>query len=208
MKITLTDIPVTYINLDKYPNRNQSMINMLDQLGFTYKRIDGVMGTPYDPIIDAQINAINSNGLPCIVMEDDCIPYGFVNQIEVPDDADIIYLGNHGAGFDEPRYTEVSPGIWRVHSMVGLHAVLYITQYGKDLFLSALENAKTLRHGADVGIAQVQHKANVYAFDVPMWYQYDFPELTKVHLSDVADSPTGMYGGGCSDYNAPINFGV
>jgi hypothetical protein len=207
MNITLTDIPVTYINLDKYPNRNQSMINMLEHLGFTYKRIDGVTGRPYDSIIDAQINALNSGSVPCIVLEDDCIPYSFVNEIEVPDDADIVYLGNHGAGMSEPRYTEVSPGIWRVHNMLALHAVLYITQHGKDVFLSALEEAKIIPEPADVATANAQHKAKVYALDVATWYQYDYPELTKESLSYFVNNRSGIYGGGCPDYEAPITFG-
>ena len=206
MKINLKDVEIIYINLPNYVNRNKSMINMLEHYGLKYKRVDGIVSgnQDYDIIADAHRKALDfSSAEQVLILEDDCIPHIYREEFDVPDNADIVYLGLHGY---EHGKEKVSKEVWKIFKMIGAHAILYLTQQGKDILKEAQQLTKDKKYGFDDSLAELQHKVNTYALNSPIWYQKNYPELTKFNLGEVENVTFGHYGGGCSDYEEPIVF--
>jgi hypothetical protein len=206
MKINLKDLEIVYINLETYVNRNQTMLNMFNSIGLEASRVEGVAPETqpgYDVIADSHLKALNSSWAERIlILEDDCVPHNYRNEIEVPDDADVVYLGVHCLKHYKQR---VSPEVWRISGMVGAHAILYITQRGKDFLAEAVQLTKDEKFGFDVSLGTLQHKVNTYALNSPSWYQKDIPELTKFNLDD-SDIVSDYYGGAYPDYETPLQF--
>jgi hypothetical protein len=206
LKINLKELEIRYINLPTYVNRNQSMINMLNYYGLKASRIEGIprgIYKNYDIIADSHRKALNSSSAEqVLILEDDCIPHNYRQEFEVPDDADIIYLGLHTYGHPVER---VSEEIWRVSGMAGAHAILYLTQRGKDILIQAQKLSRTKKHGFDISLGKLQHKVNTYALNSPIWYQGDLPDLTKFNADDSEIVPD-YYGGFFSDYDDPVVF--
>lgn len=206
MKINLKELEIRYINLPAYVNRNQSMINMLNYYGLKASRIEGIprgIYKNYDIIADSHRKALNSSSAEqVLILEDDCIPHNYRQEFEVPDDADIIYLGLHTYGHPVER---VSEEIWRVSGMAGAHAILYLTQGGKDILIQAQKLSRTKKHEFDISLSKLQHKVNTYALNSPIWYQKDVPDCTKFNADD-AEIVSDYYGGFYSDYDKPVVF--
>lgn len=95
MHLELKKVPVYYINLQKDTNRNQRMISMLDKFGFEqYTRIEAV--EHQNPLVGCSAShhfILENFKPPFIVLEDDCVLKTEYNQINLPDDADALYLG-------------------------------------------------------------------------------------------------------------------
>ena len=94
MKLKLTDIPIVYINLDEQSDRNESIKTTLNDLGFknitrvsAYKDVIGKRGCAYSHAI-----ALEEVKPPFILLEDDCLPLNFIDEIDIPDDADAVIL--------------------------------------------------------------------------------------------------------------------
>jgi hypothetical protein len=206
LKINLKELEIRYINLPAYVNRNQSMINMLNYYGLKASRIEGIprgIYKNYDIIADSHRKALNSSSAEqVLILEDDCIPHNYRQEFEVPNDADIIYLGLHTYGHPVER---VSEEIWRVSGMAGAHAILYLTQGGKDILIQAQKLSRTKKHGFDISLGKLQHKVNTYALNSPIWYQGDATALTKFNADD-AEIVSDYYGGFYSDYDKPVVF--
>jgi hypothetical protein len=182
------------------------MINMLNYYGLKASRIEGIprgIYKNYDTIADSHRKALNSSSAEqVLILEDDCIPHNYRQEFEVPDDADIVYLGLHTYGHPEER---ISKEIWRVSGMVGAHAILYLTQGGKDILIQAQKLSRTKKHGFDISLSKLQHKVNTYALNSPIWYQKDVPDCTKFNADDAEIVPD-YYGGFFSDYDDPVVF--
>jgi hypothetical protein len=205
LKINLKELEIRYINLPAYVNRNQSMINMLNYYGLKASRIEGIprIYQSYDVIADAHRKALNSSSAEqVLILEDDCVPHNYREEFEVPDDADIVYLGMNTYGHPKER---ISQEIWRVSGMPGAHAILYLTQNGKNILIEAQKLSKNKKHGFDISLGKLQHKVNTYALNSPMWYQKDLLELTKFNADD-AEISEMYYGGGFPDYDNPLVF--
>jgi hypothetical protein len=207
VKINLKDLEIVYINLPEFVNRNQTMLNMFSYYGLSASRVEGVgyeMHKGYDLVADAHLKALNySSAQRVLILEDDCIPHDYKEEFEVPDDADIVYLGVHG----HKHYRErISPEVWRVSEMLTAHAILYLSQRGRDLLRQAHELTKEKKYPFDVSLAKLQKTVNTYALNSPIWYQKDYPELTKFNLDELGDKIIDVYGGGCDDYKEPIEF--
>lgn len=192
------------------------MDNMLRRHGFeNFVRCPGyVRGNddPFDACSMAHLRAMEmlpKDG-PVLILEDDCIDQNYVDTITVPDDVDIVYLGIHISGADisrlgkplVPQYSRVNETTWRVLNTLSAHAILYVTDAGKQLVHRALKMSLETGVGADEAMAYVQPLLHVYAPDQPLWYQYDYPELTKYSVSEVneLEFSSGGAGGGCSDF--------
>ena len=148
MKINLKNLKTAYINLDDYPNRNATMVNMLSSYGITYTRIPGVRLKGFDPVAQAHLNALET-GVD-LILEDDCLPFDYREEFDVPDDADVVFLGiSTGSSFThKPKYTKLSNDIYRLNDMTSTHAILYITNAGKQW----LRNAYDLTVKENVGL--------------------------------------------------------
>lgn len=188
MQINLLDIPVYYINMDKDTLKNSNMQEMLTQLGF--KNINRIPGVE-DPrggrrgLSKAQYNALSQVSAPFIVLEDDCDTKFFKQAIEVPDDADAVYLGNsawgllgaHSGFFLKYKPIKDYPGIYRVFNMLASHAILYLTNDYVNMCRRTTNycaNVSVDNHPMDVPFAEIQKYFNVYTPDKPLFIQKNY----------------------------------
>lgn len=197
MKVKLIDIPVYYINLDEDEEKRKITENMLKCIGFKYVtrisaikhekgRIIGCARSHYEVLKEAKP--------PFIIIEDDCaLNKDFVNEIEVPDDADSLYLGishwgrylNHSGPY--VHYEKVDDEIVRVYNMLATHAIMYLSQTYVDICkrISYHYGYKVEGH-LDIGFAEVHKFYNVYSYNEPLFRQYDWSAVTSGKLSEVS----------------------
>lgn len=181
MKLKLTDIPVVYINLDEQTDRKEKLESSLEELGFKtvirvsgFKDSIGKRGCAYSHAI-----ALEELDAPFILLEDDCVPLNFVDEVEIPDDADAVYLGisswgrmnGHSGPCVQWEEVEDHDGLLRVYNMVGAHAILYLNPDYIDLCKRIAYHGYLIADHHDIGFADIQKYYDVYAFDEPMFYQ-------------------------------------
>ena len=180
MKLKLTDIPVVYINLDDQPERKELLEKNLKDLGFKniirvsgFKDPIGKRGCAYSHAV-----ALEEIDPPFILFEDDCEIKNFEPEIEVPENADAVYLGvsswgrmnGHSGPF--VQYEKVSDNFHRVYNMLGAHAILYLTEdYVRMCQRVSFHAGNVIGSYQDIGFAEIQRWFNVYTFDDPMFYQ-------------------------------------
>ena len=130
MKIDLRKIPAVYMNLEQHTEKNENMQQMLTDCGFeNIIRMEGVP-RPDKPV--AGCSAAHNKGLheidpPFVLFEDDCVVKNFRTEIEVPDDADAVYLGisswgrmnGHSGPF--VQYDKVDDNLLRVYNLSLIH---------------------------------------------------------------------------------------
>lgn len=192
MKINLKNVPVIYINMDKDVERNESMKNLINKFEFTkYFRSAGeyVPGDSLKGCAISHYNILSQVKSKTIILEDDCRINNDVSTIEVPDDADAVYLGLSAWGYlkdiSKPEnylFEEVKnfPGVYKVNGMLATHAILYIT---KDYIKTCERIAKYSMENSvhvDQGFARVQRYFNIYAIDKPIFYQSSNTDATKI----------------------------
>jgi hypothetical protein len=182
--IKLTSIPAYYINLEGGVERREKTEGILNTLGFhTKKRLPGfphensVMGCGL-----AHQNALDSlktQDLPFILFEDDIELTHFDHILDIPDDADALYLGVSKMGVIDGKDEEMLivdtvdgyPHLYRIYNMLAAHAIVYLNMdYVKEL---AEATQSFIDRGLPVDLGMAQHMANgkVYALDKPMFIQ-------------------------------------
>ena len=180
MNLDLRDIPAVYINLKQHVEKNQNMQTLLKECEFkNIIRIEGV-SQPDNPL--SGCSAAHYKGLceinpPFILFEDDCVVKNFCPEIEIPDDADAIYLGisswgrmnSHSGPF--VQYKKVDNNLLRVYNMLGAHSILYFSQEYTSLCRKISIHSSHISDHQDIGFAEIQRYYNVYAFEDPMFYQ-------------------------------------
>jgi len=202
MKINLLKIPVFYINMAKDIHKKEYMENRLKKFGFkNINRIDAVEDKQNGRVglSKSQLKALSQVPAPFIILEDDADPKNIVSEIEIPDDAHAVYLGNSQWGFMQShagfylKYKKVEnmPNIYRIYNMLSSHAILYLDQEYVEMC------KKTTRYCAydypmpmDVPFAMLQRFFNVYCLDKPAFIQKDYagkmsaaPQYTRGQLS-------------------------
>jgi hypothetical protein len=184
MKIKLTQIPAYYINLESQTDRGESTESLLRSLGFEFiKRAPGFphensvvgCGLAHQNVLDSLKNYPG----PFLVFEDDIAITHLDHIIDVPEDADAIYLGVSKMGVVRGKHKELIiadkvegyPHLYKIHNMLAAHAILYLN---KD-YVSSLSKVtqKCINAGkpSDIGMAKQMTKGNVYALDRPMFIQ-------------------------------------
>jgi GR25 family glycosyltransferase involved in LPS biosynthesis len=122
---------------------------------------------------------------PCLILEDDVNhTEWYKNYIEIPDDADAIYLGTclnglhpnwkkrhpNEACCSDPKAIEKLDNFYRISGMLTTHAILYISRkYIKDC-IKIIEKDNGKNH-CDVLMASRMHKYKIYACKYPMFFQ-------------------------------------
>ena len=179
MNLDLRKITALYINLLQDTGRNNDMKKLFKTCGFeSHYRIDAEY-TP-NSLAGCSLshhNALNEVEPPFILFEDDCVIKNFKPIIEIPDDADAVYLGisswgrmnSHSGPF--VQYEDLGDGLLRIYNMLSAHAILYLNQEYVSLCSRISEQATSISDHQDIGFAEIQRYFNVYAFDDPMFYQ-------------------------------------
>lgn len=189
MKLNITQLPAAYINLEDQPIRNARTIRLLDRLGFSQvTRIEGVKVPDryWAGLAKAVENALETMAkLPFILFEDDIRDAEFTAEIEVPEDADALFIGisSRGSvlGTDDlvpgPVLHEEVPGyphLRRVLNMLSGHAVVYLSARYVDVVRAAAADAQRPDGKPyDLGVSYAQPNLRVYALRSPAFYQFD-----------------------------------
>lgn len=186
MKINLTDIPVFYINMKKDVHKKEHIEKQLKAVGFKkITRIDAVEDKKNGRVglSKSQHKALSQIPAPFIVLEDDADPKQFVSTIDIPDDADAVYLGNSNWGFQSNhagfylKYEKVAgyQKILRIYNMLSSHAILYLSDdYVKMCQRTTKYCAEKYPMPMDVPFAMIQRFFNIYVLNQPVFIQKDY----------------------------------
>ena len=197
MKVKLIDIPAYYINLERHKDKNQHMQNLLKSLNFRIiKRTPGFrhsvhaigVGLAHQNVLDS----LKDSDKPFIIFEDDVSVTHFDHIIDIPDDADAVYLGVSKMGAVNDTHEELIiadkvdgyDNVYRIYNMLAAHAVLYLNNdYVRGL---AEETKRCLDQQipVDIGMANYMRNGKVYAIDKPMFILTDkFRDFTDTPIS-------------------------
>ena len=195
MKISLIDIPVFYINLDEQEEKRKTTETLLKQLGFKYVQRFSAIKHEAGRIIGcarSHYEILRTQKPPFIILEDDCtLNKEFTNNLEIPDNADALYLGishwgrylNHSGPY--VHTTKVNEDIVRVYNMLATHAILYLTESYVDICKRvAYHFGYEVENHLDIGFAEIHKLYNVYALNEPLFRQYEWSAVTTGKLSE------------------------
>jgi len=129
----------------------------------------------------SQHQDINKPFQPFVILEDDVKKYyDFSNEIEIPKDCDILYIGISRWGVtdkivvlkDNLFLKNINENIIKIYNMLSTHGMLITSLRGMlTLQKCILEDFFKNRH-YDISISQIQPYLNVYALKKPLVYQY------------------------------------
>lgn len=203
MIVDITSLPVYYINLDEKTERRKKMDRLLIDNGFT--NIQRFTGKKAGRRVGCSMShaallqqVIEEKNYPSLILEDDLAIYNFRKTIEIPDDADAVYLGFSRYGWnhnqDEPfpkslKITELNDNYHRVYNMLARHAIIHFNpEYDQacvDIMNKFIDDPDTYKAG-DVSISKFHPDYKIYALNEPIFYQDDHGTrgLTKKSLYD------------------------
>lgn len=184
MKLDLRILPTNWATIERNTERHIKMEDMFLRLDMNNTvKMNGPITNPYTIGI-AQTHIIGmGTDLPVLVLEDDCqeIVEHWNPIVQVPEGTDALYLGSswfgmlkgistHGAcissSFDE-NYNQV-------YNMLGMHAVIYLTERYRDRVVELLTKfTANPVGGCDECVAMEMKKFKILAVKKPMFYQND-----------------------------------
>jgi hypothetical protein len=201
--IDITKLPTFYINLDEREDRKEKMETMLSDLDF--KNVQRFPATKAGSRVGCSISHMNlldyiitNNIYPCLVLEDDVDIFDFRKKIQCPENADAMYLGFSGYGFNldkeslfprSLKISELNKDFHRVHNMLARHAIIHFNpeydQKASHLMQVFIDLPKEFIAG-DVTLTRLHPNYKVYAQNSPVFYQNDEGTrgLTKKSLKD------------------------
>ena len=183
-RVDLRQLKPGVINLAVQERRRNRARTALTKLGLDFTFVDGVADKPRHAGCSQShlkaIEALQPNGCPFLVLEDDAIatPF-FTPHVEIPLGVDLFYLGHSPYGWSRslggtPEITSHdSDHVLRVHSMLAAHAILYVTRAGVDAVAASIRRSltgeKKERH--DIGLCDLQRLLTVKATAKPLFCQ-------------------------------------
>jgi hypothetical protein len=184
MRINLLNIPVGFINLDRDIDRKISIQNQLRTLGFQkITRYRGELNTNAPVgLAYAEAKVLESASSPFLLLEDDVVASTFTNIIELPDDADGVYLGTSNWALQGKKTTHYLKykktdfhGIYKISNMMSAHAILYLSdEFLKSNLEACIKSQSPPFEPIDVHFARNQKKFNIYCVDAPLFVQKQF----------------------------------
>jgi hypothetical protein len=115
---------------------------------------------------------------PFGIFEDDVTKYReFPDSVEIPENADLLYLGLSSYGMSDYShcyqvyFKNVSPDVIRIYNMLSLHGIMICSLRGALALQKALIEAFHTGFIWDIYIAQLQPYYHVYALRSPLVYQ-------------------------------------
>ena len=195
MKIKLTDIPVYYVNLEGEDEKRKYTESMLKNAGFKYVHRFNAIRHEEGRIIGcarSHYSILSTVEPPFIILEDDCaLNKEFVNEIEVPENVDGLYLGishwgrymNHSG--PHVHATKVNDDLVRIYNMLATHAIGYFSkEYVEICSRVAYHHGYEIENHVDIGFAEIQKLYNVYCLDEPLFRQYEWSAITTGRISE------------------------
>jgi hypothetical protein len=209
------DVRVDWITIESATERHSHMNKLFDTLGFqNTNQINGeiidkenkeflvIQQEKSDKVADSHILSLQKTG-PVLILEDDCwFTSAFDPIIEVPDGADAIYLGTSVYGMvgrtstpNGTKIVSVDDRYDKPMNMLGIHAVLYLTEEYKKRTIENLLNSRELGMYCDETVAIDMANHNIYSCVLPMLYQKDGhnDQVTTTPLRSIqATGPVGQ----------------
>lgn len=181
MKLDLREIPFYYVNLEDAVERKTTVENTLKELGI--KSIHRIPATRHSNGFAGCAQTVSdflhqvTNG-PFVLIEDDIAVKNWEPIIEVPDDADALYLGISGwgrmNGHSGPfvQWKRINDNLLRIYNMLSGHAIIYLSPEWVEMARRCCYHAGyVIESYYDVQIAEVQRFFNIYSLDDPYFYQ-------------------------------------
>lgn len=209
MKIDLTQIKTYYISLDSAIDRQNAIEGWHKSLGFMNPvRIPGVINDLYYVgLCQATNNAIkvaSLEGMPFLIFEDDAMPTNkIISEVEIPDDADALYLGIGEWGMQDNGETKHHnvilekvngyPEIFKIKNALCTHAIVYITsEFASAVAESTRKCFEDVPEYPDQQIYKdgIFDNFNVYVVG-PLFYQHD--ESKPSNLIETRDIELARY---------------
>ena len=173
-------------------NRELKIKSLLDRLEYNHKQIPAVISNGFNGNTQSTKNAIEESikyNEPVIIFEDDAnITEHYNNEIDVPEDADAVWLGTSiyglvnnwesmslrdGIYLTQPKKTGEYNNFYKVENMLSLHAVVFITNKYKQSMFNYLEYLINKQTAPDIITAETMKYFNIYACKKPMFFQDD-----------------------------------
>jgi hypothetical protein len=104
-----------------------------------------------------------------------------------------------------PKYEKISNDIYKLNDMTTVHAILYVTEAGRQWLRNAYEITAREKPRFDWATAFLMPTIKAYGLNSPIWYQRDLPGETKQTL-DEALLFDYYHGGGFDDYEEPYTI--
>lgn len=186
MRVDLRTIKKAYINLNKDVTNNKNIVNTFSSLGYTnYERFSAVSmpkeRNAFNPGCSHSHNKAmktHRQSIPLLLMEDDCKDTSWYSEyvidgvLEVPEDADVVYLGYSMAWHSKVFKAQSINDKWmRVYGVLATHAILFLND-SIDKFIENSEQTINNKTPLDSGYASdVLPKLRVYAPKKVLFYQ-------------------------------------
>jgi len=139
---------------------------------------------------------------PFILFEDDVKKYrDFPSYIDIPDDADFLYVGLSYYGMNDFShcydvfYKNVDSELVRVFNMLSIHGLMICSIRGLIAFQKCLIESCYKEETCDITVARILPYINAYALRVPLVYQFgeiggqEAPTKTEFQSPDRANIP-------------------
>ena len=182
MKIKLSCIETHILTIESNVGRYERLKNELNCLEdklkinvFYGKTIAGHLGCAI-----STINMYKSTLPPVLCIEDDCgLTENYNNELDVPDDADAVYLGTSVWGVTNGQtawrnfsITKYNDKFYKIEGMCSTHAVLFLNNNFLG-HLNKIGESYNMQSTVpfDYLMCQEQSKFNVYGVAKPMFYQ-------------------------------------
>lgn len=180
--VNLTEIPVYYINLDKEIEKREKIEESLKSVGFkSITRFSGfnedVKRVGVAKSHQALLKELEQSFTPFIVFEDDIEIGHFVEQIEVPLEADAFYLGNSlfglygGVGKRKVSVERLDRETFRLYNMLAAHAIMYLNNDYVKFLIQAIDFSISTGTNQDKARAETMKYWKIYGYHNPMFYQ-------------------------------------
>jgi len=176
-------VDVIFLHGPNRPERRAHMESMLQKAGLTGECHIGICGSAVLGLIELFKKRMEGEFKPFIYLEDDCNTTDwFRHIINVPNDADCVYLGiskwsmhpsvNKAVIGIQADYVETNSEVVRLVNMLSNHAILFLSRKWTESCLAAYETTATWE-SPDYDILQSRNMKsyNVYALKEPLFYQ-------------------------------------
>ena len=219
MKINLKTIKKVYINLDGDNERNNDICNFFNSLNYSnYERFGGARLKKQARCFNIgcstshnQLMKKYKDHVPFILFEDDCKPTQWYNEyvvdgeIEVPDDADVIYLGYSTAGHHAWfRGQPINDKWFLLESCMATHAMIFLNKNAIETYIENSTATIKEKIALDVGYARdilTPKKLKIYAPKKVLFYQNNGCVITTHVTVDFDNNNWTSY-----NHNNTVNF--